>query len=98
MLAPVGTDLFGVQAKHGATEVGILGADVEDGLAGGGIDGGQEDVRTACLAGTLHDGITVRCKFFAIEVAVGVDVVHIWGLTAELSGTIYLSRWRSSSM
>ena len=64
--APVVADFFGVKAEHGVAVVGILAADVEDGMARREVDGRQEDARTACLTGTLYDGIAVGRKLFAI--------------------------------
>ena len=75
---PVGTDLLGMEAEHRTTVVRILPADVENGMARSNINGRQEDGRTASLAGSLDDGVTVCCEFFAVEVAVGVDVIGCW--------------------
>ena len=73
---PVGTDFLGMEAEHGTTVVGILTADVENGVARSNINGRQEDGRTASLAGSLDDGIAVCCEFFAVEVAMGVYVIE----------------------
>jgi hypothetical protein len=83
---------FGVKAEHGVAVVGILAADVEDGMARREVDGRQEDARTACLTGTLYNGIAVLCKFFAIKVAVGIDVIHVWNLMENLGSIGYLLR------
>ena len=70
---PVGTDLLGMEAKHGTAIVGILGTDIKDGLACGDIDGGQEDSLAASLTGPLHHGVAILCELFAVQVAMGVD-------------------------
>ena len=76
LVAPVGTDFFGMESEHGAAEVGIVGADVEDGMARRLINGGQEDSRAASLAGSLDDGISVLRKLLAVKMAMGVDEIE----------------------
>jgi hypothetical protein len=75
---PICLDFLGMEAEHRTTVVRILPADVENGMARSNINGRQEDGRTASLAGSLDDGVTVCCEFFAVEVAVGVDVIGCW--------------------
>ena len=72
---PVGTDLLGMKAKHGTAIVGILGTDIKDGLARGDIDGGQENGLTASLTSPLYYGVTILCELFAVQVAMGVDII-----------------------
>ena len=74
---PVGTDLLGMEAKHGTAIVGILGTDIKDGLARGDIDGGQEDGLAASLTGPLHHGVAILCELFAVQVAMGVGEFQI---------------------
>ena len=51
-----------MQTQHGIAIVGILHTDVKNGVAVLDIDGRQKDCSTACLTGSLHDGITIRSK------------------------------------
>jgi hypothetical protein len=67
-----------METEHRTAVVRILTADVENGMARSDINGRQEDGRTASLAGSLDDGIAVCCEFFAVEVAVGVDIIGYW--------------------
>ena len=75
---PICLDFLGMEAEHRTTKARILTADVENGMARSDINGRQEDGRTASLAGSLDDGFTVCCEFFAVEVAVGVDIIGYW--------------------
>ena len=76
MVAPVSTDFFWMQAEHGTTIVGILTADVKDGVTRSDIDGRQENLRTASLTGSLDDGIAVCRKFLAIEMTMGIFIIE----------------------
>ena len=67
-------------------QVALLTARIKDSMARGNIDGRQEDCLTASLTGSLYHDVAVVLKFFAIQVAMGINEIH------------YLSRWRSSSM
>ena len=62
-----------MQAEHGTAVVGILTADVQDGVTRSDIDGRQENLRTASLTGSLDDGITVCRKFLAIKMTMRVN-------------------------
>ena len=75
MLFPIGTNLLGMQTQHGIAIVGILGTDVEDGMARLDIDGRQKDSLTTSLAGSLYDGIAILRKFLAIQMAMSVYIV-----------------------
>ena len=77
LVAPVGTDLLGMQTEHGVAIVGILPAYVGDGMAGLQVDGRQKNRLAASLAGSLDNGIAVSAELLAVQVAVGVDVVQI---------------------
>ncbi len=77
LVAPVSTNLLGMEAEHGVAEAGILSAGVQHSMAGCQVDGGQEDSGTASIAGSLYDSVAVGVELFAVEVAVGVDVIHI---------------------
>jgi hypothetical protein len=65
-----------MEAKHGTTIVRILGTDIKDGMARGDIDGGQEDGLAASLTGSLHHGVAILCELFAVQVAMGVDIIE----------------------
>ena len=75
MLTPIGTNLFGMQTKHGIAVVRICLADVKDGLTRMQIDGRDKDLRAACLTGPLYNGITVGSKFLAVQMAMSVYVI-----------------------
>ena len=77
LVAPVGTDFLGMEYEHGTADVGILGADIEDGMARRHINGGQEDSRTASLPGSLDDGISVLRKLLAVKMTMGIDKIEI---------------------
>ena len=81
-----------MQTEHGEAVTRILGTDIEDGFTRGCIYSRQENLCTACLTGTLYNGIAVLCKFFAIKVAVGIDVIHVWNLMENLGSIGYLLR------
>jgi hypothetical protein len=61
-----------MEAEHWEAIIRILTADIKNRLACGDIDGGQKDAHTACLAGTLNDGIAILSELLAIQMAVGV--------------------------
>ena len=66
LLLPVGADFLGVEADHGVEVVGVLGAELEDALGGGEVDGGQEYLADAGLAGLLHHRFAVVVELLAI--------------------------------
>ena len=100
MVAPVGTDLFGVESEDGTAEVGILCTDVEDGTARDEIDGRQENLRATCLTGSTDDFVAISGKLLAVQMAMGVYELQIQMRNEELGlrNDDYLLRWRSSSI
>ena len=76
-LTPVVAHLFGMQAKHRPAEAWVLLTDVKHRAARLEVNGRNEHLCTASLAGSLHDGVTVCCKLFAIQVAVSIYVVQM---------------------
>jgi hypothetical protein len=65
-----------MEAEHGVAEAGILSAGVQHGMAGSQVDGGQEDSGAASITGSLYDGVAVGIELFAVQMAVGIDVVQ----------------------
>jgi hypothetical protein len=65
-----------MKTEHGVAAAWILCADIKDTVARGDIDGRQENMVAACLASPLHDSVPVGAEFLAIQVAVGVYVMH----------------------
>jgi len=73
---PVSADLLGMETEHGIAITWITLAGGYDGVAGWEVDGWQEYLGTACLTGTLYDGITISLELFTIQVAMGIDEMH----------------------
>ena len=66
-----------MEPKHRITIVGIATAYIQNTLTGSKVDGWQEDSRAACLSGPLYHQLAVFIELLAIEMAVGIDIVHL---------------------
>ena len=77
LLFPIRLYFLWVQTQHGIAEVGIMLARVEHRLTRSHVDGRQEDARATSLTGSLHDGIAIVVKLFAIQMAMRIDEFQI---------------------
>lgn len=66
-----------MEPKHRITIIGIATAYIQHGLTGSKVDGWQEDSRAARLSGALYHKFAVFIELLAIEVTVGIDIVHL---------------------
>ena len=66
-----------MEPKHRITIARITTAYIQNVLTGSKVDGWQKDSRTARLSCPLYHKFAVFIKFLAIEVAVGIDIVHL---------------------
>ena len=66
-----------MEPKHRITIVRVTTAYIQNTLTGSKVDGWQEDSRAACLSGPLYHQLAVFIELLAIEMAVGIDIVHL---------------------